>query len=263
MSFERGRPSAHDTQSQYARQAQRYAESSLHRRGESLETVRRLAAATGSDTVLDLGTGTGFTAFALATDAARVIAADLTPEMLRQAQRLARERELDTKLEWTLAAAESLPFADNTIPVITCRYASHHFHDLPRALRELARVTQPKGRVVLCDVVAPEAAEIVELMNQLEQLRDPTHVWDYPLSQWRQKLLPAAGFEVQEVVRGKNPQLFSEWVHRAGTPRAAVEQLIQMFAAASEEAQQAFEVRRQGAEIFFSWDNATILAVKR
>ncbi|MFB3094116.1 MAG: class I SAM-dependent methyltransferase, partial [Dehalococcoidia bacterium] len=133
MSFERGRPSAHDTQSQYARQAQRYAESSLHRRGESLETVRRLAAATGSDTVLDLGTGTGFTAFAVAADAARVIAADLTPEMLRQAQRLARERELDTKLEWTLAAAERLPFADNTIPVITCRYASHHFHDLPRA----------------------------------------------------------------------------------------------------------------------------------
>ena len=259
MSFERGRPSAHDTQKQYARQAQHYAESSLHRRGESLETVRRLAAATGSDTVLDLGTGTGFTAFAMAADAARVIAADLTPEMLRQTQRLARER----KLECTLAAAESLPFADNAIPVITCRYASHHFHDLPRALRELARVTQPKGRVVLCDVVAPESAEMVALMNQLEQLRDPTHVWNYPLSQWRQELLPAAGFVVQEVVRGKNPQLFSEWVHRAGTPRDAVEQLNQMFVSASEEAQQAFEVRRQGAEILFSWDNATILAVKR
>ncbi len=82
MSFERGRPSAHDTQNQYARQAQHYAESSLHRLGESLETVRRLAAATDSDTVLDLGTGTGFTAFALAADAGRVIAADLTPEML-------------------------------------------------------------------------------------------------------------------------------------------------------------------------------------
>ena len=104
---------------------------------------------------------------------------------------------------------------------------------------------------------------MVELMNQSEQLRDPTHVWDYPLSQWRQELLPAAGLEVQEVVRGKNPQLLSEWVRRAGTPRDAVEQLNQIFAAASEEAQQAFEVRREGGEIFFSWDNATILAVKR
>ncbi len=263
MSFQRGRPSAHDTQNQYARQAHHYAVSSLHGLGETLETVRRLAAATSGDTVLDLGTGTGFTAFAMAADAARVIAADLTPEMLRQTQRLARERKLDTKLECTQAAAESLPFADNAIPVITCRYASHHFHDLPRALRELARVTQPRGRLVLCDVVAPEAAGMVELMNQMEQLRDPTHVWDYPLSQWQQELLPAAGFEVQEVVRGKNPQLFSEWVQRAGTPRDAVEQLNQMFVAASDEAQQAFEVRRQGEEIFFSWDNATIVAVKR
>ncbi len=263
MSSQRGRPSARDTQNQYARQARRYAESSLHRRGESLEAVRRLAAATSTDTVLDLGTGTGFTAFAVATDAARVIAADLTPEMLEQAQRLARERELDAKLEWILTAAESLPFGDDSIPVITCRYASHHFHDLPLALRELARVIQPQGRVVLCDVVAPEAPGLTELMNELEQIRDPTHVWDYPLSQWRQELLPAAGLEVREVVPGKNPQLFSEWVGRAGTPREGIERLVQMFTAASEEARRGFEMRWEGAEILFSWPNATILATRR
>ncbi len=263
MSFEPGRPSVRDTQSQYARQAQRYAQSTLHRRGESLEAVRRLAATTGEETVLDLGTGTGFTAFAVAADAGRVIASDLTPEMLDLARRLAQEQALDQKLGWVLAAAEGLPFADDTFPVITCRYASHHFHDLSRALRELARVVQRGGRVVLCDVVAPEAPGTLEFMNQLEQLRDPTHVWVYPLSQWREELLPAAGLEVQEVVKGKNPQLFSEWVHRAGTPPASVERLIQMFHAANEETRRAFEVRWQGAEIFFSWDNATILATKR
>ena len=263
MSFQRGRPSARDTQSQYARQAARYAESSLHRRGESLDTVRHLAAATGRDTVLDLGTGAGFTAFAVAADAGRVVAADLTPEMLGQAQRLARERRLDAKLEWAVAAAERLPFPDDTFPVITCRYASHHFHDLPGALAELARVMQPGGRLVLCDVVAPEAPGMVELMNQLEQVRDPTHVWDYPLSRWRQELLPAAGLEVADVMPGKNPQLFSEWVHRAGTPPEGVEQLIRMFTRASEEARSAFEIHWEGAEIFFSWDNATVLARKR
>ncbi len=262
MSFEPGRPSARDTQSQYARQAKRYAQSALHRRGESLEAVRRLAAATGEDTVLDLGTGTGFTAFAVAADAGRVIASDLTREMLDQARRLARERALDEGLEWILAAAENLPFPDDTFPIITCRYASHHFHDLPRALRELTRVVQPGGRVVLCDVVAPEAPATVELMNQLERVRDPTHIWDYPLSQWCGELLPAAGLEVREVVEGKNPQLFSEWVHRAGTPPASVERLIRMFETANEESQSAFQVRWEGAEIFFSWDNATILATK-
>lgn len=262
-SFQRGRPRARDTQNQYARQAERYAESALHRRGQSLQTVRRLAAAAGEDSVLDLGTGAGFTAFAVAADAGLVIAADLTPEMLQQARRLARERGLDSKLEWTLAAAESLPFADGMVSVITCRYAAHHFHDLARALGEISRAARPDGRVVICDVVAPEGPRLAELMNEMEQVRDPTHVWDYTLSQWQRELLPAAGLAVREVVTGKNPQLFSEWVHRAGTPPEAVEQLVEMFRTAPEEARQAFEVRWEGGELFFSWDNATILATKR
>lgn len=262
VSSEAGRPTARDTQSQYARQAPRYAESSLHRSGESLETVRRLAAASATDTILDVGTGAGFTAFAVAADAAAAVAADLTREMLDQARRLARERQLDSKVECAVAAAEDLPFAEGSFSVVTSRYASHHFHDLPRALRELARVMQRGGRLVLCDVIAPEGPGMVELMNDLEQVRDPTHVWDYPLSRWRQELLPAAGLEIRDVIEGKNPQLFSEWVDRAGTPPEAVEQLVEMFAAASPEARQAFEVRWDGAEMFFSWDNATILATK-
>ncbi len=263
VTSEAGRPTARDTQSQYARQAPRYAESSLHRSGESLETVRRLAAASATDTALDVGTGAGFTAFAVAADAGRVIAADLTREMLDQAQRLARERNLNAKVECIVTVAEDLPFTDGSFSVVTCRYASHHFHDLPRALRGLARVMQPGGRFVLCDVIAPEAPGTIELMNELEQVRDPTHVWDYPLSRWRQELLPAAGLEIRDVVEGKNPQVFSDWVHRAGTPPERVERLIQMFAAAPKEARQAFEVRCDGAEILFSWDNATILATKR
>jgi hypothetical protein len=111
--------------------------------------------------------------------------------------------------------------------------------------------------------VAPEAPAIVELMNEMEQIRDSTHVWDYPLSQWRERLLPAAGLKVQKVVLGKSPQLFSEWVQRAGTPREAAQQLIEMFTTASAEVRAAFQVRRERAEILFSWDNATILATKR
>jgi ubiquinone/menaquinone biosynthesis C-methylase UbiE len=259
----RHRPSARETQRQYARQAQRYAESELHLRGETLKTVRRLAGVSSTDTVLDVGTGTGFTAFTLATDAGRVVGADLTRQMLSEGQRIARERGLEAKLGWVVAAAESLPFPDNSFSLTTSRYASHHFHDLPRALREMARVTRPGGRVVVCDVVAPEARDIVELMNYMEQIRDPTHVWEYPLSQWQERLLPAAGLQVQEVVPGKSPQVFSEWVGRAGTPPEGAEKLMEMLTTASTEVRRAFQVSQQGTEILFSWDNATMLATKR
>ncbi len=263
MSFRGRRPSAQDTQEQYGRRARHYAESRLHLRGETLETVRQLARPDLTDIVLDVGTGTGFTAFALASDAGQVIAADLTPQMLVEGRRLARERGLEAKLEWVAAAAESLPFPDNAFTVTTSRYASHHFHDLPRALREMARVTRPQGQVVLCDVVAPEAPDIVGLMNEMEQIRDPTHVWEYPLSEWQERLLPAAGLEVVEVVTGKSAQVFSEWVGRAGTPAEAAQQLVEMLTAASAEVRETFQVRSEGAEILFCWDNATILATKR
>jgi ubiquinone/menaquinone biosynthesis C-methylase UbiE len=262
VSSEANPPSPRDTRDQYARQAACYAESSLHSSSESLDTVRHLAAASGADIALDVGTGAGFTAFILAADARRVVAADLTPEMLEQAQRLALEKGLGAKTEWTVAAAESLPFRNGSFDVVTCRYASHHFHDLPRALRELARVTQPDGRIVLCDVVAPECPGLVDLMNKLEQVRDPTHVWDYPPSEWRNRLLPAAGLAVRKIVAGRNPQLFSDWVHRAGTSRPAVKQLTQMFRDATNEAQRSFDIRVESSEILFSWDNATILATK-
>ena len=126
---------------------------------------------------------------------------------------------------------------------------------------EFARVVKGGGRVVVCDVVAPQSPALVALMNELERRRDPTHIWDYPPPSWR-RILARAGLEVKRMVRGKNPQLFSEWVHRAGTPPPLVEELIAMFANASEEARRAFDIRWEGAEIYFAWDNAVICALK-
>ena len=260
MKAGRDRPSVRQTQEQFARQASLYAESGLHRRGESLETVLRLASPRPGDRALDVGTGTGFTAFALAEGTGMVVAVDPTVEMLREARRLALALPSAGRVELTVAAAERLAFADASFDVVTCRFAAHHFHDLPRALRELARVVKPSERLVICDVVAPESPPLVKLMNELEELRDPTHVWDYPPSQWREELLPAAGLRIEQVVPGKNPQAFSDWVRRSGTSPAVVAQLAAMFTAASGEARQAFSIRQDGEEIHFTWDNAVILA---
>ena len=100
-----GRPNLRLTQEQFSRQARRYAESNLHRRGASLQAVVKLAAAKPGQLVLDVGTGAGFTAFALASRAGPVMAIDLTAAMLDQARRLAAERGLEGKLQWGLAVA--------------------------------------------------------------------------------------------------------------------------------------------------------------
>ena len=77
---------------QFGRQAERYAESRPHATGTSLDLMVEWATPTPTDRVLDVATGTGFTAFAFAAFARRVVATDLTANMLIQAHRLAGER---------------------------------------------------------------------------------------------------------------------------------------------------------------------------
>jgi len=262
MTNEKAAPGLRQTQEQFGRQARRYAESVLHRHGPTLEVILRLAAVQPHERALDVGTGAGFTAFALAAAAWPLIAIDPTGEMLEEARRLAAERGLAERIQWAKATAEALPVGTASLDVITCRFAGHHFQDLPAALDEFARGLRPGGRAVICDVIAPDPPAMVDLMNRLEKVRDPSHVWNHPLREWQQELLPRAGLRAQEVVQGKNPQLFSEWVHRAGTPAAAVQELLRMFSLASEEAHRAFDIRWEGAEIYFYWDNAVILATK-
>ena len=98
-------------------QAAVYATSKVHIRDDSLESVERMVdAANGTNRygwTLDLGTGAGFTAFAVAGVSDRVIASDVTEPMLRQAQRLGRERGI-SNLSLSHNAAEALPFADES-----------------------------------------------------------------------------------------------------------------------------------------------------
>jgi len=139
---------------QFGRQAERYAESRPHATGTSLDLMVEWATPTATDRVLDVATGTGFTAFAFASFARRVVATDLTANMLIQAHRLAGERTLNNLL-YSLAEAEALPFRDGVFDISTCRIAPHHFGSVPRFLAEMYRVLRSGGTLVLCDSSTP------------------------------------------------------------------------------------------------------------
>jgi SAM-dependent methyltransferase len=98
--------------------------------------------------VLDLASGVGDPALSIASEIApsgRVTASDLGPGMIALAEELARKKGL-TNIEFREANAESLPFADKSYDVLTCRFGVMFFPDLPQALRECFRVLKPLGR---------------------------------------------------------------------------------------------------------------------
>ena len=98
--------------------------------------------------VLDLASGVGDPALSIAKEVApsgRVTATDLGPGMMSLAEELARKSGL-ANIEFRQANAESLPFADESYDVLTCRFGVMFFPDLLKALRECLRVLKPGGR---------------------------------------------------------------------------------------------------------------------
>ena len=98
--------------------------------------------------VLDLASGVGDPALSIAAEVAptgNVTATDLGPDMISLAEELARKRGL-TNIEFREANTESLPFADGSYDVLTCRFGIMFFPDLAKALRECFRVLKPGGR---------------------------------------------------------------------------------------------------------------------
>jgi SAM-dependent methyltransferase len=98
--------------------------------------------------VLDLASGVGDPALSIAREVApsgRVTATDLGPGMMSLAEELARKKGL-ANIEFREANAESLPFADKSYDVLTCRFGVMFFPDLPKALHQCYRVLKPGGR---------------------------------------------------------------------------------------------------------------------
>ena len=93
--------------------------------------------------ILDLGTGTGVAARALAArfPDAEVVVADLSEGMLAQARALLPE-ELDGRVRFEVADASALPFPDGSFELVTLMNMIPFFD-------ELARVTAPGGAVVV------------------------------------------------------------------------------------------------------------------
>ena len=97
--------------------------------------------------VLDLAAGTAVSTVELARSGAWCVAADFSLGMLRAGA--------DRPVPKVAADALALPFADAVFDAVTIAFGLRNVHDPDRALAELARVTKPGGRLVVCEFGRP------------------------------------------------------------------------------------------------------------
>jgi demethylmenaquinone methyltransferase/2-methoxy-6-polyprenyl-1,4-benzoquinol methylase len=101
------------------------------------------------DRALDVATGTGDLAIALASRGADVVGSDFSEGMLARARRKA------PGIRWEQADALALPYADDEFAAATVGFGARNFGDLQQGLREMARVVRPGGRVVILEITTP------------------------------------------------------------------------------------------------------------
>lgn len=199
------------SQQQFGANARGYLTSKPHAQGKSLERLVALAEPRPDWRCLDVATGAGHTAYAFAPHVARVWATDITEEMLDLVRGEIAKRGL-ANVRVATAHAESLPFEDESLDLVTCRIAPHHFGSIPRFLSEADRVLRPGGTLAIVDNVVPPGS-VGDFVNAFERFRDPSHLRAWTMAEWREALA-AHGFAIVHEERIAKTMEFAPWAAR-------------------------------------------------
>lgn len=250
-----------DAQDQFNRHAANYAISVPHSSGQSLSILAEWASLGRYGSGIDLATGPGFTAFAIAEFCETVVASDIAEGMLGQARNIAAERGIEN-VRFEVVDAQNIPYPESTFDIVTCRTAPHHFPDIGEFLSEVQRVLKPSGVFLLCDTTTSETLDLAEWHQRAEAMRDPSHVFAPSTSQWR-KMVGNAGFRITHEQATQVNMTFWDWVERSGTPEDTAGELHQEFSVATDAVKQEYGiVSLENDDFGFHWPVFTCRAVK-
>ncbi len=198
------------------------------------------AAVEAGQRVLDVAAGSGNVAIPAARTGARVVASDLTPELLDEGRRHADD--LGVRLDWEVGDAESLPYGDGEFDtVLSCvgvMFAPHH----QAAADELVRVCRPGGTIGL--IAWTPAGFVGQLFAAMKPYAPPPPPGAQPPPLWGvpEHVRTLLGERVDafhsetrqlDVSRFENPEAFRDYFKSNYGPTIAVYRAIAADAAAT------------------------------
>jgi ubiquinone/menaquinone biosynthesis C-methylase UbiE len=227
--------------------AANYASSEVHASSPTMDRLHELVSEDVAD-VCDVGCGAGHTGLSFAGKARRIVAVDPAPKMLAEVRRLADERRIGG-VEAVEAPAENIPLDDESFDLVVCRLAAHHFEDVPKALREMARLVRVGGRVAVIDLEGDDEPELDELNHDLETLHDPTHMRSYTARQWNDWFAEhGLTVEASENRQREFPEglTIKRWCELGNSGARALKQIRALLTSTPDEVLEELEIVRDG-----------------
>ncbi len=112
----------------------------------------RMAEESSPEFILDVATGTGDLAIALARiKPLRITGLDIAVNMLEIAAKKVKNLNLDPIINFVPGDSEQLPFEDNSFDLVTVAFGVRNFEDLDKGLSEMLRVLSPGGKVLILE----------------------------------------------------------------------------------------------------------------
>lgn len=251
-------------QQQFGKNASHYVTSKSHASGLDLTKLVEIVTCFGASSgeLLDLATGGGHVANALAPYFQKVTALDITENMLDEAERFITSNAHENVV-FILGDAENTPFPDESFEVVTCRIAAHHFPDVDRFVSEVNRVLKPGGFFVLVDNVAPEIDEYDQFYNTIEKKRDPSHIRAYKKSEWISKV-EYAGFYTDSIYTFEKKFIYETWCTMMDVPPNDKAELSTYMKAAPKKIHKHFSIEFSGDQVeSFKGQSILLAAIKK
>lgn len=248
-------------QDYFSRTAESYVGSFSHRAGDDLQRLIELGEWNPQLQALDIATGGGHTALAVAPYVAHITVTDLTPRMLEKAREYILAQGV-TNARFQVADAEQLPFAAESFDRVTCRIAPHHFPNIPQFVQEVARVLKPGGMFLLIDCMAPSDPQLDTFDNTVEKWRDSSHGRSCTVEEW-QTFLKDAGLSLEHVEFFRKTHEYDDWTARSQMSTGEKAKLAQFILESNNRIQNYFEITRKQNGQLASFTNDFILLEAR
>ena len=130
--------------------------------------VVRLVRRSGAQRIMDMATGTGDLAIAMARsiEGAHILGVDLSEEMLAVARVKVKRAALEGRVELRKGDAEALTIVeDGTMDAATVAFGVRNFEHLERGLSEFWRTLRPGGKLVVLEFSIPRNAVVRSLYS--------------------------------------------------------------------------------------------------
>jgi len=175
----------------------------------SVARIRSLLSPT--DTVLEIGCGTGTTALTLASSARRIVATDVSSEMIA----IAREKASAARcgnVEFAVATSDRLPYADGTFDAVLALNVLHLLPNRGQLLAEVRRILKRGGVFISKTPCIGEMNFLIRLAIPVaRRLGKAPHVETFS-AQMLESGIAKAGFTITETARHgttrKDPRIF-------------------------------------------------------